>query len=97
MLPESLRALVKVMSTVEPASGVNRPVSRFDSVGRFSAAPANERVPFGVAGGGSVDEVVNQPAPFRPGRYDDLFHEYTKHDPPTDVRPQRWTPGVAAS
>ncbi len=75
MLPESLSGLVSVMETVESTVGVNKPVNRFDNVGRLSAAPANERLPFGVAGGGSVDEIVNQPAPSSPGRYVDPFHE----------------------
>ena len=98
MLPESLRALVRVIVTVELAIGVNRPLNRFDRDGRVSSAPANERLPFGVAGGGSVGTTwLNQPAPASPGRYVDPFHEYTKQDPVVVVRAQRWVPTVAFS
>jgi len=76
MFPGSLSPVVKVMVMVVPAPGVNKPVRRLDSDGLVSAAPANDRLPFGVAGGGSVGTMVSRdPAPVSPGRYFELFHE----------------------
>ena len=98
MLPESLSPLVRVMVTLVFSTGANNPVSRFNADGRVSAAPANDRLPFGVAGGGGFGTMVaKEPAPARPGRYEPSRQEYTKHVPLVVVRFQRWDPTLALS